>query len=353
MGGLTTYGALCAKAKAMYGNRLKASDFRHIASLSSLYDVLDYLRQQPGWGQAVDSLENGGLVPATGQVSRIRLERALRDQTRAEYVRLLNFVPKADKRLTYFPILLTDLQEIMLALRRLQSAQVKKPDPLPPYFVEHSKVDHVALHVCQDFDALIAATRGSIYYAPLLHLRPEEEGALPDYTTTESLLKSTYYAYIYRIIHKSYTGQTKQVLLKSYGMEVDMLNILHILRLKQFFPDEHEYFSVLFPYHYRLKPEMIQALCAAPDLGATIRLLEDTPYGPVFAGMTLRQMEIEYRRRMYAFHKHQLAMGRPSVYLAVAYLDLKDLERQALINVIESVNYGIPFDSTVIDQIGE
>ena len=73
----------------------------------------------------------------------------------------------------------------------------------------------------------------------------------------------------------------------------------------------------------------------------------------MFEGMSLRQMEVEFRRRMYAFHKHQLAMGRPSVCLAVAYLNLKDLERQVLINVIESVNYGIPFDSTVIDQIGD
>ena len=348
----SNYHALSAKVKAMYGMRLKSADFHHIAALPDMRAVLDYLRTQPGWRSALESLDDSALFHSTGEVSRIRLETALMDQARAEYLRLLHFIPRADRDLTCFPNLLADLQTIMTALRRLRAGHIKEVIPLPPDFVSQSWIDHAALFSCTNFDELLAATQRSLYYQPLLHLRPEQEGALPDYTAAEALLKSAYYAHMYRIIRKHYEGETRDVLLKSFGLEVDMLNLLHILRLKQFFPDEHEYFSVLFPYHYRLKPAMTAALCAAPNLAAAVELLRETPYGPVFQGMTLRQMEVEYRRRLYQFNQHQLVAGKPSVYTAVAYLNLKELEHKALINVIESVNYGIAFDSTLIDQIG-
>lgn len=349
----SSYYALNAKVKALYGMRLKSADFHRIAALSDLRAVLDYLRTQTGWRSALESLDDSTLFYSTGELSRIRLEAALMDQARAEYLRLLHFVPRADRALTRFPTLLADLQAIMTALRRLRAGHAKEALPLPPDFASRSRIDHAALFRCADYDELAAAVKGSLYYKPLLHLRPEQPGTFPDYTAAEALLKSAYYGRMYRIIRKHYEGETRDVLLKSFGLEVDMLNLLHILRLKQFFPDEHEYYSVLFPYHYRLKPAMTAALCAAPDLAAAVRLLGETPYGPFFRGMTLRQMEVEYRRRLYQFNQHQLVTGRPSVYTAVAYLNLKDLERKALINVIESVHYGIAFDSTLIDQIGD
>ena len=117
---LAKYSAMTAKVKAMYGKRLRASDFRNMAVLPDVANLMDYLRQCPGWSEAVDRVERSAFDGA-GQLLRIPLERALRDQARAEYVRLLHFLPRADHSLTAFPILLSDARSIMLALRRLQA----------------------------------------------------------------------------------------------------------------------------------------------------------------------------------------------------------------------------------------
>ena len=349
---LATYSAMTAKVKAMYGKRLRGSDFRNMAALSDVAAVMDYLRQCPGWSEAVDRVERSAFDSA-GQLLRIPLERALRDQARSEYVRLLHFLPRADQALTAFPILLSDARSIMIALRRLHAGHIKESAPLPQQYVKHSRADHEALRSCTDFEGLLAATQGTIYYEPLRRLRPVESGVLPDYTTAEALLKTAYYAHIYRVIHKNYAGQTRDILLKIFGREIDMLNILHVLRLKRFFPEEQEYFSTLFPFHYKLKPQTLHALCAAPDMDAARRLVEETPYGPDFRNLDLRQMEVEYRRLIYRFNRRQLSLGVPSVYTAVAYLNLKDQELKALINVIESVYYGIPYIDSFFDLIGD
>ena len=40
------YGALAAKVKALYGKRLRFSDFEHMAGLPNEQSILDYLRTQ-------------------------------------------------------------------------------------------------------------------------------------------------------------------------------------------------------------------------------------------------------------------------------------------------------------------
>lgn len=197
------------------------------------------------WAAAVSALDT------TGYVGRVELEEALRQQLWKEYRGLSHFVPREAKALVSFPVRLAELQDIMSALRRLKSSGQAKPLPASRYDRVESRVDRKALAACTDYDGLLAAAEGSIYYAPLLHIRSGAAGALPDYTTAEALLRSTYFSHMYRLIHKHTSGETQRVLLRSFGEQIDLLNIIHILRLKTYFPGDDQYFSALFPFNYR------------------------------------------------------------------------------------------------------
>ena len=70
-------------------------------------------------------------------------------------------------------------------------------------------MDRKALAACADYDNLLAATAGSIYHEALLHVRSSTAGSCPTTTTTEALLRSTYFSHMYRLIHKSSAGETK------------------------------------------------------------------------------------------------------------------------------------------------
>lgn len=349
IGSYMEYGALSAKVRAMYGKRLRRSDFEHMSTMTSMLDIFEFLRGHPGWSAALAPLS-----AATGYVGRIELEEALRGQLRREYESLSHFLPRNDKALVSFPVRLTELQDILMALRRLKAdGRAKEPGQLTT--LPDARVDRAALRLCTDYDGVIAAARGSIYYDSLLHLRSDAAGGLPDYTTAEALLHSTYFSHMYRLIHKNYAGQTQKVLLHAFGEQVDLLNLTHLLRLKAYFPGDDRYYSALFPFHYKLKQDQWKALCDAKDAGEVFFLLRDTPYVKEFEAQefTAAALERYYRRSFYTFNKRQLVTGEPSVYTALAYLNLKELEFQALVNLVESVKYGVRYDDTFARMVGD
>lgn len=332
-GALMEYGALYAKAKALYGKRLRQADFNRIAACRDVAEVAELLRGHPAWSASAQRLSGGVYV------GRVELELALWQQFRQEYYSLLHFVPRQDRALMAFPVLLQEQRAILAALRRLQAGH-----PLStPQTVAHSALDWKAVLTCTDMDGLIAAAGRTIYAAALRRLRPAG-GGLPDYTTAEVLLRTVYFSHMYRVIQRNYAGQVRQVLLRAYGEQIDLINLIHILRLKTYFPGERDYLPLLFPFNYRLRPQLIQALCAAPDAAGVFDLLKDSPYAGAFEHVEVAEVEDYYRRAFYLFNRRQLSSGPPSICTALAYLNLKELELRALVGMVEAVKYGVSPD---------
>ena len=221
------YEALTTKVKAMYGKRLRYADFVRLSKLGSVSEIYADLRQHPVWGGAAARLTE------EGKFGRARLEAALREQVREEYVRLTGFIPRKDRALMDFPVLRSELDGLLFTLTRLQAGRIKEVEPLPTRFILHSKTDESALQVCTDYDGLLDAAKESIYYDTLLSLRPAD-GGLPDYTIAESMLFAVYYSHMMDVAKKRYDGDVRKMIQTRLGTQVDLLNIMHILRMKRF-----------------------------------------------------------------------------------------------------------------------
>lgn len=63
-------------------------------------------------------------------------------------------------------------------------------------------------------------------------------------------------------------------------------------------------------------------------------------------------VEEYYQRAVFRFNKRQLSAVPPSIYTAIAYLELKELELGVLVNVIESVKYGVPYHAEFANLVG-
>lgn len=342
IGALMDYGALCTKAKALYGKRLRLSDFNRIAACHDVAEVAELLRSHPAWSASAQRLSGGVYI------GRVELELALWQQFREDYNSLLHFIPRRDRELMDFPILLQEQRAILAALRRLQAGHPLSPPPT----ATRGRLDWKGLLSCTDLDGLIAASERTIYAPALRRLRPSG-GGLPDYATAEILLRSVYFSHMYRVIQHNYSGQVRQVLQRSYGEQIDLINIIHILRLKTYFPGQQDYLPLLFPFNYHLRPELIRQLCAAPDVDGVFALLRDTPYAKAFEHVEVGEVEDYYRRAFYQFNRRQLVSGSPSVFAAVAYLNLKELELRALVGMVEAVKYGVACDLSFAQLIGE
>lgn len=344
-------GALAAKVHALYGKRLSQAELRQLAEMKQPADILEFLRQHPGWSRALSQ----AAVGSWNYVGRIEVERALREELLLEYLGLANFVPKEDRPLMACRVRAAERTAILNTLRRLKTAgKYAKGMPPAPRIVLRGKLDYEGLKSCTNYDGLLEAAKDSIYYHTLRHLRPEEEGQLPDYTLADSLLHAAYYAHQFRLVQGNYQGAQRQQLLDVLGERVDLRNALALLRLKTYFPDTPPQvcLSMLYPFNHHLSPQLLRELCAAPD-GATVAAgLADTPYAQCFAGGDPVQAEAACQGRIYRRNRRQVRAGPPGVYTAIAYLELKELEMKALINVVESVKYGVPPDMGLIELVG-
>lgn len=338
------YEALATKAKAIYGKRIGKQDLERLAGMRSVEDVLSELRQLPGWSHAAEHL------PQDAHLTRATLEYALREQIRQEYLSLLAFVPQKDRDIMEFPIMRAVMDEILAALRHLHASVYKEVEPLHPVFLSHSKVDVNAVRRCTTYDGLVEATQGSMYHDALERLR-NTDGTLPDYGVTEALLNGVYYKRLQSIVRRKYDGDVRRILEKSVGSQVDMLNLMHILRMKRYFPQEDNYLPVLLPYHYKLKPQMIHAMCAAPNAEGVLELAQETPYGRIFDRECGEDLNHLYTATIYRTSRRQLMMGKPSIYSAVALMNLREIELKAVVSAVEAAKYQMALNPSILDMM--
>lgn len=340
------YDALAVKAKAMYGRRVLKEDLQRITGLHTIEDIAAELRRLPGWSQATAHL------PADELLTRAKLESALREQVRQEGIRLAAFAAREDLPLIEFPIRRSELEQILAALRRLHANLFKEVEPFSHAWTSRTRLDLDGLRRCSDFAGLVEATRGSIYHAALLRL-VTPEGTLPNYGSTEALLWSVYFKYLMELASKRYQGDVRRMMETAVGSQVDMMNILHALRLKRFFPESDHFLPILIPYHYKVKPDLIYAMCTAPTLDSAMELVESTPYAATFRGAKTEDLQDLYRKALYRTSRRQLIMGKPSVYSAVAYLNLRELELTAVVTAVEASKYRLPLTGTFLRLLSD
>lgn len=331
------YGAMSAKVRALYGKRLTAEDFSKIAAMSRVSQVADYLRTHPGWRDAMASAP-------PGPVGRSTLEELLRTQVRAEYIRLASFALHEDKKYLRFYVYKTDLEMILLALRRLMSERTLGGfSELPDFFRRNSGVDYDRLTECKDFAGLLKSVEGGIYYSPLQALAKRSDDGIPDYSEAGIALEGAYFSALYKFIMSGYSGETGDILRRSVGEGTDLLNVTHAMRIKAYFPQAPKSLKeMLLPVHYKLKPEFFERLLAAPNIEAAYDILKASYYGKYFQRLDLVYIEQYYMRYMFSFNRKQIFANTPSIYVPMAYLTLKELEMHRLVNIIECVRYGVP-----------
>lgn len=334
--------AVACKVKALHGKRLRAEDYSRLSSMKSIPEVAAYLRGCPGWQKAMEQLPGG-------EIRRGELEEALMAQIEDEYMRLYKFTTIDARLFLMVYIYRSDYQQILYALRRIQMGGRPGRKPiLPDFYLKHSSVNNDALDACTDFLGLLNAVEGSIFYEPLRALIATDGSEHPEYTRVALTLQTVYYITLLEYVNLNSTGKEKEVLLEAISGTVDLLNVVHVMRVKKYFPGSvNSVTQLLIPRFFKLKPDFFRKLFEAPDMGRAYALLRDCHYGKLFSENDfeyIEQYEVLWR---YNFGRAQLNAWPPTIYTLIAYISLKMYEMNRLIYIIECVRYGLTVDTGV------
>lgn len=340
MGGVMSYGALATKIRAMKSHLLKEKDYRNLAQMENVSQALSYLKQIPSYRIVLEGLDESKL-------QQTELERLVVGTLYYDFSKLYRFCDKRQKKLLECYFRKFEISVIKRALRRIfnHGDRTGESRELRTFFQKLSDIHMEELSQAATIPELLWALRDTSYKKVFLKLDNAKETTLFDY---EMALDLYYFSEIWKQKDKILKGAELQMLTRTFGSQIDLLNLTWICRAKKYYQlPVTSIYSLVIPVVYRLHDEEIRAMVTAADEKELEEILAHTYYGKHFGELTGGELEKLYREFLDRIYGEERRKNPYSMAVVTAYLHDKEEEIDKLTTVLEGVRYGLEPQETL------
>ena len=340
MGNVMTYSGIAVKIRAMQAKLLKDGDYEQIASMRSVPEVTEFLKEKPAYEKYLEEMDS--TLYHRGNVEKI-LYQSLFD----DYSRIFRFGGPQQKQFlkTYWKRYEVDVINYCL---RIVFNHYQIPfdlDYKKEYFDRYSQISIDALVASKNVEELVDNLAGTEYYEPLKKIREMETATLFDY---DMALELYYFTTLWKRQKRLLKGKELKLYARDCGTKIDLLNLQWVYRAKKYYhmlpPD---IYSLTIPIHYRLSVKEYKTLVETPSLEEFLRQAENTWYARKYDfgdGRTMEQTYKDCLRHLYLADRRQNPYSVASIY---TYLYLKEEEIDKLTTALECIRYGLPRSETL------
>lgn len=340
MGNVMTYSGITVKIRAMQAKLLKDGDYEQIASMRSVPEVTEFLKEKPAYEKYLEEMDS--TLYHRGNVEKI-LYQSLFD----DYSRIFRFGGPQQKQFlkTYWKRYEVDVINYCL---RIVFNHYQIPfdlDYKKEYFDRYSQISIDALVASKNVEELVDNLAGTEYYEPLKKIREMETATLFDY---DMALELYYFTTLWKRQKRLLKGKELKLYARDCGTKIDLLNLQWVYRAKKYYhmlpPD---IYSLTIPIHYRLSVKEYKTLVETPSLEEFLRQAENTWYARKYDfgdGRTMEQIYKDCLRHLYLADRRQNPYSVASIY---TYLYLKEEEIDKLTTALECIRYGLPRSETL------
>jgi V/A-type H+-transporting ATPase subunit C len=325
---------ISAKAKALYGKRLTNADYEQLINKYSVSEVVAYLKSDTYYKTILESINESS-------IHRGQLELLIKTAEFERYMRFLSydFVRRNDF-FKYF-ILKSELEEILKVIRLLNSGSMDKYIlTMPVFLIDYCDINLRDLTTVKNFKDLIQTLKGTHYYRALSKFEPENESNQIDVLGCETELRKTFYNRIFKKIDSEFSSSVAKEIKKIFLIQIDMINISIIYRLKKFFFSNNlQIKSCLLPFSYYLKESIVDEMIASDSLEQLVLMIKKTQYGKYFDIEEMEYIEDFANKYIYKLvRKNMYFLTHPSIVM-ICYILLSEIEVKNIITIIEGVSY--------------
>lgn len=340
MGNVMTYSGITVKIRAMQAKLLKDGDYEQIASMRSVPEVTEFLKEKPAYEKYLEEMDS--TLYHRGNVEKI-LYQSLFD----DYSRIFRFGGPQQKQFlkTYWKRYEVDVINYCL---RIVFNHYQIPfdlDYKKEYFDRYSQISIDALVASKNVEELVDNLAGTEYYEPLKKIREMETATLFDY---DMALELYYFITLWKRQKRLLKGKELKLYARDCGTKIDLLNLQWVYRAKKYYhmlpPD---IYSLTIPIHYRLSVKEYKTLVETPSLEEFLRQAENTWYARKYDfgdGRTMEQTYKDCLRHLYLADRRKNPYSVASIY---TYLYLKEEEIDKLTTALECIRYGLPRSETL------
>jgi len=330
--------AIATKARAMYGARVTAADYEELIKKRSVGEVAAYLRDNTHYRDVLSQVE-------AGSIHRGQLENFLRSLPYIQYQRLIAF-DFGQQRFYRYRYFRDEIQQVVNLLRYLSGkgqgqASDRYDFRYDQRLVGQTTYDLEKLVQVGSYQELLEFF-GDTPYGKILRRFPPDPSGQMDLMGCERELSTYYYKGMLTIIDREFSGGARAALRENIYLSVDWENLTQVYRLKRFFHSGEDYIrGSILPFSTPSR-KLIDQMIAA---GTTQELHAALVKGGF--PMEGREAENNFIENMVLTLREKKCRRdlRNSPYPPVvlqAYMTHLEIELEDLINIIESVRYGLP-----------
>lgn len=340
MGNLMSYSGIVTKIRAMQAKLLTEEDFQHIANLQTVNEVIEYLKEQPGYAEYINQLD-------ISLYHRRHVEKVLTQSLYNDYVKIFKFAGVKQKKFLKLYKKRYEVDLINYCLRIVFNhydvpfdLEYKKK-----FFDKYSQLSIDQLITSKNIDELVENLSGTEYYEPLKQLKESGAATLFDYDLALDLY---YFSTFWKKEKKLLQGQELEVFVKDYGTKVDLLNLQWIYRAKKYYnmlpPD---IYALTIPIHYKIHIEEFKKLVETPNVEEFEKLVEKTYYAKRYELGDGESIEKTYKQILEHLYLLDRRKNPYSVAAINTYLFLKEEEINRLTTAMECIRYGLTSAETL------
>lgn len=333
-------GAMAAKARAMFGERLNADAYETLIQKKNIGDIVIFLKNHPLYRETLEGVNEKA-------VHRGQIEVLLRLNVYLRLRKLLRYGDEKDAEFMIAAAMSTELQMILTCVRTLMNPDSDEREQLiaemPMYVLDHMSFDISKLGLIQNYEELVELLKNTRYSTVIQHHRTSEISEI-DYVSLAHDLREVYFHSLEEMAQHTCRGEERQELMRMINMRAELENISVIYRLKKYFS--------LPAVRISRAVTMRSCLFSQKEIR---HLIEDCS-----ADEVLQAMERKYHRYIkkknftyienytenivYNMYYSVIETNMDAHLILLSYMQLAMIEIRNVINVIEGVRYHVSND---------
>lgn len=323
--------ALCAKAKAMYGKRIRNEEYMELCRKQNVSEVVTYLKSQTEYSKVLSNIN-------VRNVNRHQVEEALKKEYFERCTRLMKYVPTTSKPFYKQEVMKIEIGIILDKVRGLQDKTNVFSLELPAYLASQTSFNIYGLINLTSYKELVEYFKQTKYAAIICNF----DFSYPlNINQLEKQLIEFYYDTYVALIKKLYKGKTQKQVLSVLYTSIELNTITKIYRSKKYFdvPNETIKNSVSLKYN-RLPKAIIEAMIEASDATKCMQILTESKYN-IYSDSDDEFVYIEYyvEKIKYNIAKRYMRFSNEAPLVYITYGILLNIELDNLKHIIEGVRY--------------
>lgn len=329
-----SYSGISSKVKAMSAELISPSMYREISAMSSVPEFTAYLCEHTSYKKYLSQTD-------IRLLHRIEIETFLFNGVYEDFKKLYRFADQNQRFYLRLYFKTFEIEFLKRCIRRILSndgSPINIPSP-DVFFMEHTHLNTDVLLSVYSIQELTEHLKGTEYYDVIHVVSAYSASNSFDY---ELALNLYYYQTIWKTLSKKCSGLDADILMHSYGIRIDLLNLTSIYRGKFHFRlDTVKVLGLTIPCNYKLKKTELSKLIQCSSVAEFNEILTGTYYGKHFSIDDADTLIQRYQTITWNVNKKATKTYPYTIAAVFAYLADKEEERKRLIRALEAIRYGL------------